>query len=146
MTPQTRISPLYRFSDWIALRPALNDQENADGWRRATEIFHDRIQNRFLEPINRLRDVPESSDLSFGFAMLALDCLSIDTIQSFREGRTKGSEARTAKAFVEFFRGSERFCFSSRRMIDEFFDAIRCGLIHDGETRKGWRLRPRRRA
>jgi len=77
--------------------------------------------------------------------MLTLDCLLIDTIQSFREGRIKGSEGSTAQAFLKFFRQSPALSveFSSRRVIDDFFDAIRCGLMHDGETRKGWRVRRR---
>lgn len=106
ITPQTKISPRYLVSDWTSLRPELNDAGNTESWTRAIDIVNDRIQNRFLEPIDRLRDQPESAELGFGFAMLALDCLLIDTIQSFREGRTRGSEARTTKAFVDFFRGS----------------------------------------
>src|SRR4051812_40530692 len=100
MTPDTRISPRFRSSDWATLRSDLNDPGNVSAWAKAVEILHDRIESRFLEPIDRLRDTPESADLGFGFAMLALDCLLIDTIQSFREGRLKGSEARTARAFV----------------------------------------------
>jgi hypothetical protein len=145
MTPQTRISPRFRSTDWAQLRPSLNDNANVEAWARAIEMLHDRIQSRFLQPVDHLKNAPQSTDLGFGFAMLALDCLLIDTIQSFREGRLKGNEARTARAFVDFFRASTRFGSPiwSRRLIDEFFDAIRCGLMHDGETRKGWRLRRR---
>jgi hypothetical protein len=146
MTAQTRISPQFESSDWATLRPRLDDPADTSAWTRAINIiFHDRIQSRLLEPTNRLSNATDSADLGFGFAMLALDCLLIDTIQSFREGRLKGSEARTAKAFVDFFRASARLSveFQSRRVIDEFYDAIRCGLMHDGETRKGWRIKRR---
>jgi hypothetical protein len=86
---------------------------------------------------------PNSTDYGFGFAMLAIDCLLIDTLQSFREGRTSSNEARSTKAFIDFLVERPRFApeFVSRSRAREFVDNVRNGLLHDGETRGGWRVR-----
>lgn len=144
MNDDTRISPKYNVAYWRNLRPSLTVGNDIKAWSDAIGVLKDRIESRFFEPIQRLRNASDSADLGFGFAMLTLDCLLIDTIQSFREGRIKGSEQSTSKAFLNFFRLSDSLNgeFRSRRIIvDEFFDAIRCGLMHDGETRQGWRVR-----
>lgn len=142
VNPDTYISPQYTVAHWSELRPSLDDASNDAGWSQAISMLKDRIENRFFEPIKRLQDAADGADLGFGFAILTLDCLLIDTIQSFREGRTRGDEARTAKAFIDFLRKSDRLNqeFFNREVAYDFFDAIRCGLMHDGETRKGWRV------
>ncbi len=144
MNKDTVISTGYTVAKWCDLRPSLVDNSNVRAWSEAIAILRGRIENRFFEPIDRLRNASDSAALGFGFAILTLDCLLIDTIQSFREGRIKGSEQSTSKAFLNFFRQNKSLNkqFTSRRIIvDEFFDAIRCGLMHDGETRKGWRVK-----
>ncbi|MEO6966600.1 MAG: gamma-glutamylcyclotransferase family protein [Acidobacteriaceae bacterium] len=139
MNEHTWISPNCQVSKWILLRKSLANNDNNGEWSEAVEIFRDRLNNRFFTPIERLRDAEKSMELGFGFAMLTLDCLLIDTIESFREGRIKGSEKSTANAFKQFFSKSgileKEFTNTLKR---NFYDAIRCGLMHDGETRKGW--------
>jgi hypothetical protein len=53
------------------------------------EVLRRRIEERFISPVARLmgEDISSPTKLVPGFAILALDCLLIDTIQSFREGR-----------------------------------------------------------
>lgn len=102
MTSTTRISPRFTVADWSALRPSLNEPFQLATWRSAIDIATDRIHNRFLRPVQILRDDPANRESGFGFAMLALDCLLIDALQAFREGRVSGNEARSTKAFVDF--------------------------------------------
>jgi hypothetical protein len=143
MTPETWISPRYKAADWAALRPRLEGVLDRAAWSEACEIVADRVRNRFLTPIQLLMNDPNSAEYGFGFAMLAIDCLLIDTLQSFREGRTSGNEARSTKAFIDFLVERPRFAsaFVGKSRAREFVDNVRNGLLHDGETRGGWRIR-----
>jgi len=143
MIETMRISPRYTTTDWAALRPRLSEPLEEDAWLEACQIATDRVANRFLLPVQILMDHPQSPGHGFGFAMLALDCLLIDTLQAFREGRTSGNEARSTKAFVDFLVECPRFAseFVSKSLAREFVESVRNGLLHDGETRQGWRVR-----
>src|SRR6267143_3075965 len=99
-----RISPRFTADDWLQL-----DRSNQADWPHALEIFTDRIQGRFLDPIRRLRSYNGS-----GFAILALDSLLVETLQQFWEGvgRTpsklsaKGCrQLRAEEYFRDFLRG-----------------------------------------
>lgn len=80
--------------DWKAI--SFTSEE---GWRTAIEIFEDRIKYRYLDAI----DVLQASDdehyklykqRRFGFSMMALDCLLIETLAQFRNGLKDSDEAR----------------------------------------------------
>jgi gamma-glutamylcyclotransferase (GGCT)/AIG2-like uncharacterized protein YtfP len=135
-----KISPKYTADDWITLRTRLNEPFERSAWEEAIAFAEDRISNRFLEPVKILLSHDGGTKLGFGFAILALDCLLIDTLQSFREGRTSGGEASSTSSFIEFLVNRQRFKseFISKTMARDFFECVRCGLLHDGETRKGW--------
>ena len=122
------ISPNFRRSDW-QLALANND------WKRMVEIFEDRIEGRFLSPIRHIasdRDIGEFA----GFSILALDCLIIETMHQFHRGIDE-TENNHSKAFWEFFRDSEFFRphFSKKR-AEIFYSHIRCGLLHQAQTKK----------
>jgi hypothetical protein len=140
LAPSTKISPQFTVADWIELRPQLDDPFEKGAWDRAAAVLKDRIENRFLKPVRILAGHPESSGAGFGFAILALDCLLIDTLQAFRLGRTPGHSARPTQEFSNFLKERQAFAteFASRRLRDDFVDCVRNGLLHDGETRKGW--------
>ena len=71
-----RISPNYTCEDWQKLPfPA------EEAWHKAVDIFKDRYRGRFLEPISRIEGYTYA-----GFAIMALDCLLIETLQQFYEG------------------------------------------------------------
>ena len=55
-------------------------------WKRALEIFDDRIQGRFFEPINTLKGKDINQN---GFAVMALDCLLVETLYQFYSSITE---------------------------------------------------------
>ena len=73
-------------------------------------------------------------------AILALDCLLIDTIQSFREGRITTGDVSPAQSFKTFL-SSQRFADFTRSDRGEFFQYVRNAILHNGETRKDWKIR-----
>ena len=68
----------------------LNDNDSSD-WKNAIAIFNARISSRYLEPVDLLIRDDENRrpiDRRYGFSILGIDCLLIETLQSFREGLT----------------------------------------------------------
>ena len=76
-------------NDWRMLD--LSKHQRAD-WAKAITIFRKRIQERFIEPVDTLieieRNLPRTRR-KYGFAILAIDCLLIETLQAFRYGKVK---------------------------------------------------------
>ena len=96
---------------------------------------HRRFLERYIVPISH----PGSS--RHGFTMMAVACLMIEAIESFRRGwtdtRTKG---HSALAFREFFIAHDQFAVF-RTYANAFYESVRCGILHQAETTKGWRIR-----
>lgn len=91
----------------------------------------ERFEERYFKPIG-------DSPSKHGFAILAVCCLVIETLESFYQGRadTKGVSRRMFRAF--FQRDTSLTVFNSSD--DWFFENIRCGILHQSETRGGWRV------
>lgn len=125
------------------LRANLSAEETDTAeWQELLKAFRRRIHERFLKPISELarhdkKDVPPTRP---GAAILALDCLLIDTIQSFREGRETTGEMSPARSFKSFLTHPRFSDFNSEDRSD-FFGDVRNALLHNGETRKNWKFR-----
>jgi hypothetical protein len=91
----------------------------------------ERFDERYFRPVS-------DSNSKHGFAIMAVACLVIETLESFYEGRadTKGE---SKKMFRDFFnRNSALSSFGKRN--DWFFTDIRCGILHQAESRGGWKI------
>ena len=104
----------------------------AAGDRRAIgQFFVERFDERFFRPI-------EDSSSKHGFAVLAVVCLVIETLESFYQGRLDTKNAST-QMFRDFFaRDTPLKVFAGES--DWFYKDIRCGILHQSETRGGWRV------
>lgn len=128
------IAPGYTVADWKALGLGGNE---VGQWSLAIEIFETRIRRRFLDPVDVL--IAHEAELTrgtFGFAILAIDCLLLETLQRFREGRVKkGENGRLIRTFL-----SERLGVNFDDGVDvgskadRFYQRCRCGLHHSGQT------------
>jgi len=120
-----KISPCYRAEDWIGLT-FTTEQD----WQKGVAIFVDRIQGRFLDEVACI----EKNEFA-GFAVLALDCLLIETLQQFREG-VKETPARQAKNyFVRFLTQTSFNQWFDKDTACMFYKQIRCGILHQAETK-----------
>lgn len=135
------IASNFTIGDYHAERSQLSaDSPNTGGWQRVIAAFKRRLTERFLQPITDLAKYDNEDPLPMrpGFAILALDCLLIDTIQSFREGRVTTSEVSPALSFKNFLRSSPCFTDFKSADRDDFFGYVRNALLHNGETREDW--------
>ena len=132
------IAPTFSCDDWDRLKTKLDPNgewvASPTQWQRAIEVVERRIQTRFLAPADQLQSVPYA-----GFAIMALDCLLIETLQAFKSGKHAENFKESRKAYEAFLTSSPRFqkYFSSAR-VQDFYTNVRNGLLHDGETRGGW--------
>jgi hypothetical protein len=121
----TKISSRHAVSDYVRLRKAQDRSEIANMLRL-------RHIERYIDPVDK-------SPSKHGFASMAMACLLIETIQSFREG-VPDTNGRSKEMFVRFFQEEQSFSLDSAEAVT-FYSDVRCGLLHQGETRGGWRIR-----
>lgn len=125
---------------YCQLRSALEPTTpGSPEWDEVIAALRRRIDERFLQPVRVLLERRQEHVVP-GFAALALDCLLIDTIQSFREGRTSTGEVSPARSFRDFLRAAPFSDFNNEDR-SSFFHYVRNALLHNGETRGDWRVR-----
>lgn len=115
-------------------RSALEDREK--GRAVIADAIHRRFVERYLGPI---ADPP--SEQRHGFTMMAVACLMIEALQSFRSGWPDTSKKGDGKhAFCSFFDEHPDFG-SLHGHAGAFYKSVRCGILHQAETTDGWRIR-----
>jgi hypothetical protein len=135
------IAPDYTVRHWKALD--LNSGD-ATQWATAIRIFETRIRRRFIEPVDVLIAHEIGQDRgTFGFAILAIDCLLVETLQGFRDGVV--NHAGHSKAVVRKFLSSKWKRFfddgdTDGSKSDSFYKRCRCGIHHSGQTSGDFRV------
>jgi hypothetical protein len=73
--------------------------------------------------------------------MMAVACLMIEALESFRQGWPDTSFRGAGKmAFSSFFNAHDLFA-PFRGHAHDFYKGVRCGILHQAETTLGWRIR-----
>jgi hypothetical protein len=120
------IAPNFHDSDWRAL-----DLTKEADWARAIDAFRSRIEERFLKPVRSILAFPRS-----GFAILALDCLLVETLQQAIRGTQDTPRGDAAAYFKEFLmRPAFQGAFDATS-AELFRDTIRNGILHQAETKR----------
>lgn len=148
-----KISPKYYQKDWTNLNLNANDKPN---WDRAIEIFIDRIDGRYFKQI----EILEKNNSHSGFVIMSICCLLIETLEQFWKGKIQNSHIQNnytskksvfnflfrkkseetsndALIYYEFFQRSENLSnfFDTTEKSNIFYSKIRCGLLHQGQTK-----------
>lgn len=140
-----QIAPGIEADSWQALE--LDDPANPD-WETAVQILEGRIRERFIEPIDHLITAEESmpaTERRFGFTILAVDCLLVETIGAFIDG-LEDTERKSKATFCKFL--STRPLFSmdfTEDLAKQFYKEFRCGILHQAEIggdSKVWSVGP----
>ena len=140
-----QIAPGIEAGKWQALR--LDDRASPD-WPEAVRILEARIHERFIDPLDHLIAAEEAKPIAerrFGFVILAIDCLLVETLGAFIKGRTK-TKGESEATFCEFL--TTRPLFKNEFTPDlaaRFYDEFRCGILHQAEIRgdsKVWSVGP----
>ena len=136
--------------DWKAIRVQLEGSVDELLWRKAfTDFFWGRIQSRYFEPIEKLRE-HDAYD-GYGFTILTLLCSLVEFLESTYKGHKyvfcKDSELKvfeynkSKQCFVDFLTTKKPFDnVFTEADAKEFYSSIRCGLLHEASTKNGWRV------
>jgi hypothetical protein len=108
--------------------------ERAMAREEIAALIRARFEERYLRPT---RTAPERH----GFTMMAIGCLMIEALESFRCGwpNSRGMSERAFRSFFSHWHSFETF----RTVADDFYTHVRCGILHQAETTGGWRIRRR---
>lgn len=136
-----KISLEYTDDDWRKLN--LDNDEN--DWQTAIHMLESRIKERYFQPVDVLLEYDEKQPAykrSFGFTILAIDCLLVEMLQSFIEG-SESSEGKSKGVFVRFLTTRPRFKThfvnddlaeaEKEDLAKKFYAEYRSGILHQGE-------------
>ena len=96
-----------------------------------------RFNERYLDPVL-------DGSKPHGFAMLAICCLMVEALESFRHGwkGTQGTKGGGEAAFRTFLDTHDEFK-DLRSVASEFYTHVRCGILHQAETTGCWMVNRR---
>lgn len=129
-----KIAPGIDAADWKQLD--LSTPESPD-WNRGISILERRLKGRFTDPVEFLiaDDQKRLADRRrFGFAILAIDCMLVETLQAFREGLTdtRGKSKELCTAFLTARASFKKFF--TTELASRFYCEFRCGLVHNAQV------------
>jgi hypothetical protein len=122
----TELAPGFTVRDYKKARDSHPPDRSA-----IAEAIRGRFADRYIKPV--------SAPPRRGFTIMAVSCLMIEALESFRQG-WETSDRQSKAAFCFFFDASEPFK-DLRGHAQAFYTHIRCGILHQAETTGGWRIR-----
>ncbi len=114
------------------------DDPSSEDWREAIDILRKRIESRYIQPVDVLIANDEcfsSTERRYGFVILAIDSLLIETLQAFQEGVAE-TEGWCGEAFERFL--TEQPPLNSvftKELALRFYKDYRCGILHQAEIK-----------
>lgn len=99
-----------------------------------SKFIRARFTERYITPMKVTNKETKS-----GFTIMAVCCLMIEALESFSKGWVD-SRNKSQSAFCNFFDQNSQFVFI-RGHSEEFYQHVRCGILHQAETTGGWCIR-----
>jgi hypothetical protein len=129
------IAPNYTLEECKEVFLNLKPTSDEEVWRYALRIFSDRMNARFFDAIRTLSgSCNDQWGHNLSFSIMALNCLLIETLQQFYDGLESTPARKNEAAFKRFLSHSNYFGFS-RKVSEQFYRNIRCGILHQAETK-----------
>lgn len=151
-TGDVRIAGSRTASDWKAFQHRLKHGAGPDAWKEAfDDYFHARLLSRYLDPIRVLQG--KHPTRGEGFSIATIQCALIEFLETTVQGisyryRSKGSPplgeheySKSANVFVSFLASRPPFAAAFTKPVAlDFYQGVRCGLLHEARTKNGWRI------
>lgn len=133
----------------------IDDKEKT----KLATLVYDRLYGRYLKPFD-FKDNQYEKSYKNGFAIMANCCLLIEAIISFKEPTLKSTFGKSERCFGIFFTSEDKFkefksggltlaeyrdftigmTKNNKGIPQEFYQSVRCGILHSGETRNSWKI------
>lgn len=136
--------PDFTVATWDKIRSKLRPEVYDATWQTPIAAIEGRFYERFVKPANAIQELDAKDPLLYpegrGFAIVALDCLLLESLYGYETGKRTKSSGATSKAFETILTSKRRFkeWFVPEDRAASFAGAVRNGILHDGETRSGW--------
>jgi hypothetical protein len=112
------------------------EMEKAKDRVSVADFIYQRLSERYILPVN--------TGAKNGFAMMACACLLIETLESFWNGwKTSEGAGPGEMVFSSFFGRTKRFR-EFEVYATSFYKDVRSGILHQGETKGGWKITRKR--
>lgn len=106
-------------------------------------FIYDRLYGRYLKPFE-FSDENYIKSYKNGFAIMASCCLLIETYVSFTNAQYRKTRGQSPDCFKYFFLTEPHFKeLSTGNLPKDFYTEVRCGILHNAETRNGWAINRR---
>lgn len=139
-----KIARYNTIKEWEELKLVLDTNDNKN-WTLAFSFFEERIETRYLKPIEAILNMKDN--IGEGFAVVNLQCSLIETIECFVNGwihkhpyfldlngaSFKGNE----KVFKSFFNNRVKIGIDGK----DFYNSVRCSLLHETQTKNNWKIK-----
>lgn len=138
------ISRKYKREDYKKLDLKL--ESSREDWKKAVDILDDRIYGRYLRPIeNMIKGFNEYNGeeifINYGFSIMAINCLLIETLLQFKEGINEVPIGQNKTKYIEFLTNNRPFSAKfDNDTAEMFYKNIRCGILHSAQTKNGSQL------
>ena len=106
-----------------------------DNWHEIVDIFYKNIKIQYLDPVERILDLPGAE-----LAILAIDCMLIELLQQFREGRTRKYYKNISHCYLKFLTGTSFHKYFTEHSAGLFYSRVRNDLIHKGRVGKAKKM------
>ncbi|MES0100363.1 hypothetical protein [Mesorhizobium sp. M0019] len=138
-------------TDWALRAKELHSKPTAELWKRtAKDYLLGRIEPRYLGPIGELERLNQLK--GEGFAVVTIQCALIEFLAALRSGENykldkpdlkKGEYNDSARLFKAFLGKEAPFSMTFATTAADFYRDIRCGLLHEGQSKGGYLVKKR---
>lgn len=122
-------------------------------WIAATDVaLRGRLNRLYFDPIHRLTRKQGEPGQGEGFAILTIQCAVLEFLAALRKGwsfkhghKVQGAEnyyGNSKLLYTTFLLEQAPFAasFTTQQRANDFYTDIRCGLVHEGQTKNSWRI------
>ncbi len=122
----------YKLTENVTVGQLLSwmDEKSENSKSEIIKLIGHRFENRYLKHLKTVDS---------GFLIMAVSCFIIETLQSFKEG-IPDTNGKGKKMFRNFFTNNQDNFPGFLEISDEFYENIRCGILHQSETKNAWRI------
>jgi hypothetical protein len=140
--------------EWIARSPGLKaraDAKTSDPaeWKKILrEFYRARLSSRYISPIKAIRRLRRNK--GEGFSVVALQCSLIEFLEGTFQGinyKRKNAVppyeySKSKEIFAKFLTSHKPFDakFSKPEIAIDFYEHVRCGILHEARTYEAWRV------
>jgi len=145
----------FTVSQWKEKREKLKSNlDYTSEWEEAFNWYKQRLKLRYFDPMRNTQCQIRGA----GFTLVTIQCVLIEHLASITKGKIFNHKANmkspkyeyrsSSQHFQEFLKTSNLFSFyfsiqpPAKREFDsqDFYDNVRCSLLHEACTKNNWRI------